>query len=1091
MKFKKVILLCVFILALMTLGVASAGENQTDIVSNSTPEVEKIADYDYKIENMPEGNVSTFSQPVTVSELPYDAGGNITMSIDDVEKYNKEVSPIHNQLFLDDLNLAFGKHQLSVRYTGDDKYDGFIRNSTFLYSYISFNVSDEIYLGNYDHDCIKITYVDNIKGNIKLTVDGKTYYSSAITKDEIEDFQTSIGLEELSYGIHNYTITYSNGNYKPVTQKGSFKLDYYLNIYTYDEPVYYGDELYVEISHPYNGDDNLTFLFNGNPVTIENWGDFAATRLNDLKIGENIISYTYSDEEHPERTVIKKIFVLPKLTAPKTVGYNANESIILEVPKDISGTLTVKINNDVKTADIMNGKASISLNGLKPGTYNITITSDLTDDISYSLTVKPNIVLSEKIWIENIPNIIFIAPEDYNGILKIRELGNFTVENGYATVPLGNLKTGPVTLDIAYDDYSWEYVGYVYDENPNSAFAIYCSDTYNIHADYSIYFSLSDFLKANGKLAIYVDDKFFEEYNVETFHRDEDSNVEGIRFENITLGNHTLKFVYSGDDYYKAFNETKNFECVEVDIMLSQQDIDDSMENEICVCVPIDDEGTITVNMDGELYDTREITPDSEYEGSLKFYYIPLTDYRTHEIEVIYSGKYGTISKNATINVNYVFYTTLNEYYTYGEENTFYIVLPEDALKTPTIYIDGVKYAFEEEIDISKLKPGNHTAVVTYPGDRTYPKKVINETFRVTGKIMVNYDYEEPYNICYNDPDESVSLMLPGDATGNLTLYIGEKYGRYEFYKTQALKKGYASIPLPSSKVGTYYIKAIYNGNYEVDDFELKIYVYPEITYPSAMFWSQNKYLTLKTSYVENGRLIITKAFGPDYADVKFSGNEVKVSLSKLDIDYYEYDYLEAHFFVDGIEMWTNSVDIVVKPLTKLVGGKNINAYYTDTVIYSLKVYGPYGKLVGKNEVVNVKVGSKNHKLKTDKNGVVKIKLANTPGTYTIKATYKGVTVKNTLKVKQILTLKTVKVKKSAKKLVLTATLKKGKKALKNKRVTFKFNGKTYKAKTNKKGIAKVTVKKSTLKKLKKGKTVKYQVTYLKTTVKKTAKVKK
>ena len=88
---------------------------------------------------------------------------------------------------------------------------------------------------------------------------------------------------------------------------------------------------------------------------------------------------------------------------------------------------------------------------------------------------------------------------------------------------------------------------------------------------------------------------------------------------------------------------------------------------------------------------------------------------------------------------------------------------------------------------------------------------------------------------------------------------------------------------------------------------------------------------------------------------------------------------------------------------------------------------------------------------------------------------------------KEVLTK--VKVKKSAKKLVLTSTVKKGKSVVKNKWVTFKFNGKKYKAKTNNKGVAKATIKKAVLKKLKLGKKVKYQVTYDKTTVKRTAKV--
>jgi hypothetical protein len=95
--------------------------------------------------------------------------------------------------------------------------------------------------------------------------------------------------------------------------------------------------------------------------------------------------------------------------------------------------------------------------------------------------------------------------------------------------------------------------------------------------------------------------------------------------------------------------------------------------------------------------------------------------------------------------------------------------------------------------------------------------------------------------------------------------------------------------------------------------------------------------------------------------------------------------------------------------------------------------------------------------------------------------------------VKHTISLKLAKatVKKSAKKLVLKATLKIDKKAAKSKKVTFKFKGKKYVAKTNKKGVAKVTVKKAVLKKLKVGKKVKYQASYGKKTVKKTAKVKK
>ena len=89
------------------------------------------------------------------------------------------------------------------------------------------------------------------------------------------------------------------------------------------------------------------------------------------------------------------------------------------------------------------------------------------------------------------------------------------------------------------------------------------------------------------------------------------------------------------------------------------------------------------------------------------------------------------------------------------------------------------------------------------------------------------------------------------------------------------------------------------------------------------------------------------------------------------------------------------------------------------------------------------------------------------------------------------LTLATVTIKKSASKLTLTAKLTKGKTLIKGKKITFTFNGKTYSAKTNSKGIAKITISKTVLKKLKVGKTIKYQAKYGSLTVKKSAKVKK
>jgi len=159
--------------------------------------------------------------------------------------------------------------------------------------------------------------------------------------------------------------------------------------------------------------------------------------------------------------------------------------------------------------------------------------------------------------------------------------------------------------------------------------------------------------------------------------------------------------------------------------------------------------------------------------------------------------------------------------------------------------------------------------------------------------------------------------------------------------------------------------------------------------------------------------------------------------------------------------------------------------------------------LVGKG--VSIYFNGINSILTTGKNGQVKLTIPNNlkAKTYTATITFASdnyyVGSKITVKVivnkapmpKPTITLKTIKVKKSAKKLILQATLKQGKTPLKSKKIVFKFNGKKYAAKTNKNGVAKVTIKKKILKKLKVGKKVKYQASYGKIIAKKTAKIKK
>ena len=175
---------------------------------------------------------------------------------------------------------------------------------------------------------------------------------------------------------------------------------------------------------------------------------------------------------------------------------------------------------------------------------------------------------------------------------------------------------------------------------------------------------------------------------------------------------------------------------------------------------------------------------------------------------------------------------------------------------------------------------------------------------------------------------------------------------------------------------------------------------------------------------------------------------------------------------------------------SKIINNKDISVDYNGGKYFSVKVVTADGHAVGAGAKVTFTINKNTKTVTTDKNGIAKIKITDIPKKYTITTKYMGKTYKNTVAVKQVLKASKVTVKKTAKKFTLKATLKINGKLQKGKLITFKFNGKTYKVKTNAKGVAQKTLNKKVINKLRKGKTYTVKVTYSKDTIKTTVKVK-
>lgn len=323
-----------------------------------------------------------------------------------------------------------------------------------------------------------------------------------------------------------------------------------------------------------------------------------------------------------------------------------------------------------------------------------------------------------------------------------------------------------------------------------------------------------------------------------------------------------------------------------------------------------------------------------------------------------------------------------------------------------------------------------------------------------------------------------------GNAEGNVTFdFDGEKY-------VVELVNGTASLFLSKYVLGSNNVGVIYeDSENDVFGYNYTSFTVNKVAYCPVELIYGNFYEG-EVSSVDfvlpddaNGNISITLTNGIYTIDIEevANGSDNIIALPGL----FEGDYNVTASF-SSIKYVTNSSDVAIcvihRPVYNLTAN-DIVMDYKDGSKYKVLVTKDGDAVVG--EVVKITFNGKTVEVKTGSDGYATLTLDAAPKTYTIKAEYNGVTKSTKVTIKSILKASNIS-KKKAKNIKFSATLKNSKgKAITGKKITFKFKGKTYVAKTNKKGVATIT-----LKNLKVGK---YTITskYGACTVKNTIKIKK
>ena len=568
---------------------------------------------------------------------------------------------------------------------------------------------------------------------------------------------------------------------------------------------------------------------------------------------------------------------------------------------------------------------------------------------------------------------------------------------------------------------------------------------------------------------------------------------------NIQAGTHTVVAVFDGAGEYGFGHDSKT---ITVGKFATEINLEDAT---------IDAGEAVPINIDlgsatGKVF--FELNGEKFFEelknGKISFDLEDLA-HGTYALKVSYEGdeKYDSCDKTVTITVNgfdanltanvsdikvgedAVINITINKNVT-GET-----IVSFNGQNIPVIFNDGLA-----TVRLSNLTQNTYNAVVKFAGDDKYLPTQTSVKFTVS-KDELPENITVSTNIPEGTTAPEFSINLPSDATGNFTVYVdGQNY-------TQELVNGSATVKVPEQTPGNHTISTEYSGCDKYDGFSSEN---TTMNIPKASIPGGEDALNMTTpsdsskpSYSINlpsdakGNLTVT-VDGKDTYTKALENGSATVDVPELSAG--KHDITVTYTGDDKYSSISKNTTVtvhapVVQRTVKLSGNKNINMLYSAGTAYKVRVT-VNGKAVAGESVV-VKFNGKTKTVKTDKNGYITFKIPNVKAkTYPITASYKGVTVKNTVKVKSIIKAKNMKVKKSKKVTKVKITLKKvNKKYLKGKKINIKFKGKKYTVKTNKKGVATWKVKKSMVKKLKVGKKFKYTVTYGKDTVNKILTIKK
>ncbi|MBE6506270.1 MAG: hypothetical protein E7Z73_11180, partial [Methanobrevibacter millerae] len=598
-----------------------------------------------------------------------------------------------------------------------------------------------------------------------------------------------------------------------------------------------------------NGQNNISYTINGNEVSFTVLPDAFGTvnlTIDNQEFTLNIVK--------ANSTVLLDVFdttTVDGLTAVATVNDDATGEVVF--------TLS---NGESYTVNIINGAATLFLDTISAGEYNITAVyggDDLyngneasasfkvTDIIVSAADVKfaykdPNAELVAVVTDENGNPLVVNLNVEFNG-----ENSTVTTDaDGQAIIPIGNLTPGKYNAVISYQGSSKTASANALVTVTKAATSISADDVNIAYKDPNGEI-VATIISEHGKgLAVNLN----VELNGKTYTVRTDSNGQAvIPVGNLTPGKYNAKISYKGSSNYKASSATVLVTVTKAATSIDAGDVNIAYRDpsgELVATITSEHGKTLIVNLNIELNGkTYTVRTDSNGQAVLSLYDVTPG---TYDAKISYKGSSNykastttakvTVTKSATsidagdVSIAYrdptgeLVATVTNEH-----GKTLVVTLSIELNgKTYNVRTDANGQAVLSLYDVT---PGTYDAKISYKGSSNY------KGFTTTAKVVVTKAATSidagDVNIAYRDPTGELVATVTNEHGKALIVTVNiELNGKTYNVRTDA--NGQAVLSLYDVTPGTYDVKISYKGssNYKAASTTAKVVVTKSDTMISA-----------------------------------------------------------------------------------------------------------------------------------------------------------------------------------------------------------------------------------------------------------------